>query len=57
MENKNMNPYMMNREDVAAIGIDLQEKLMPAMAGQEEVEANTVKFLEGCTVLSSSFRR
>ncbi len=45
-----MNPYMMNREDVAAIGIDLQENLMPAMAGQEEVEANTVKFLEGLKV-------
>lgn len=39
------------KEDTVLIGIDFQEKLMPAMKNNVELEASTVKLVKGCRIL------
>ncbi|MBR0597958.1 hydrolase [Clostridiales bacterium BAD-6] len=39
------------KEDAILVGIDFQERLMPAMKGNEELEATAVKLVKGCRIL------
>lgn len=41
----------LKKEDAVLVGIDLQERLMPAMKGGEELEAAVVKLIKGCRIL------
>ena len=41
----------LKKEDTILVGIDFQEKLMPAMKNNEEVEASAVKLVKGCRIL------
>ncbi len=46
-----MKKIRIDREDVVFVGIDFQEKLMPAMKNSEELEQQTVKLIKGLKVL------
>jgi Amidases related to nicotinamidase len=39
------------KEDAVLIGIDFQERLMPAMKNKEELELAAVKLIKGCRIL------
>lgn len=39
------------KEDAVLVGIDFQERLMPAMKGNEELSAAVVKLVKGCRIL------
>ncbi|MEL7654610.1 MAG: hydrolase [Bacillota bacterium] len=41
----------LKKEDAVLVGIDFQEKLMPAMKNNEEVVAAAVKLVKGCRIL------
>jgi nicotinamidase-related amidase len=41
----------LSRERTALVVIDVQERLMPAISGREEVERNIVRLIRGCAVL------
>lgn len=41
----------LRKEDAVLVGIDFQEKLMPAMKNNEEVVAAAVKLVKGCRIL------
>lgn len=41
----------LKQEDAVLVGIDLQERLMPAMNGGAEVEAAAAKLVKGCRIL------
>lgn len=41
----------LKKEDTVLVGIDFQEKLMPAMKNNQELEAAAVKLVKGCRVL------
>ena len=41
----------LKKENAVLVGIDFQEKLMPAMRNRDEVEASTVKLVKGCRIL------
>lgn len=41
----------LKKEDTVLVGIDFQERLMPAMKGNEELEAAAVKLVKGCRIL------
>jgi len=41
----------LRKEDAVLVGIDFQERLMPAMKDKEELEAAAVKLVKGCRVL------
>lgn len=41
----------LKKEDAILIGIDFQERLMPAMKGKEELEASVIKLIKGCRIL------
>ncbi len=41
----------LKKEDTVLVGIDFQERLMPAMKGNEELEAAIVKLVKGCRIL------
>lgn len=41
----------LKKEDTVLVGIDFQERLMPAMKGNEELEAAVVKLVKGCRIL------
>ena len=41
----------LNKKDTVLVGIDFQERLMPAMKGDEELEAAAVKLVKGCRIL------
>ena len=45
------NVLRLRKEDAVMVGIDFQERLMPAMKGNEELEAAAVKLIKGCRVL------
>jgi len=40
------------KEDAVLVGIDFQERLMPAMKNNEELEASVVKLVKGCRILN-----
>lgn len=46
-----MKSLLMKRENTILVGIDFQEKIMPAMRKHEELEETTIKLIEGCKVL------
>ncbi len=39
------------KEDAVLVGIDFQERLMPAMKGGDELEESVVKLIKGCRIL------
>ncbi len=39
------------KADAVLVGIDFQERLMPAMKGGEELETSAVKLVKGCRIL------
>ena len=41
----------LKKEDTVLVGIDFQERLMPAMYGKEELETVAVKLAKGCRIL------
>jgi len=41
----------LKKEDAVLVGIDFQERLMPAMKNREELEAVAVKLIKGCRIL------
>ena len=41
----------LKKEDAVLVGIDFQERLMPAMKNGDEVEAAAVKLVKGCRIL------
>jgi nicotinamidase-related amidase len=41
----------LRKEDTVLVGIDFQERLMPAMKGSDELEAAAVKLVKGCRIL------
>lgn len=41
----------LKKEDTVLVGIDFQERLMPAMKNNEELEAAAVKLVKGCRIL------
>jgi nicotinamidase-related amidase len=41
----------LKKEDTVLVGIDFQERLMPAMKDKEELEEAAVKLVKGCRVL------
>jgi nicotinamidase-related amidase len=41
----------LKKEDTVLVGIDFQERLMPAMKGSEELETAIVKLVKGCRIL------
>ena len=41
----------LKKEDAVMVGIDFQEKIMPAMKGREELEEAAVRLLKGCRIL------
>ena len=41
----------LKKEDAVLVGIDLQERLIPAMKGGEELIEACVKLVKGCRVL------
>lgn len=41
----------LKREDAVLVGIDFQERLMPAMKNGDEVEAAAIKLIKGCRIL------
>lgn len=41
----------LKKEDTVLVGIDFQERLMPAMKNKEELEAAAVKLVKGCRIL------
>ena len=41
----------LKKEDAVMVGIDFQERLMPAMKGNEELETAAVKLIKGCRIL------
>lgn len=41
----------LKKEDAILVGIDFQEKIMPAMKGKEELEEVAVKLVKGCRIL------
>lgn len=41
----------LKKSDTVLVGIDFQEKLMPAMKGKEELEETAVKLFKGCRIL------
>jgi len=45
------NILRLKKEDAVLVGIDFQERLMPAMKNNEELEAAAVKLVKGCRVL------
>ncbi len=46
------SPALMNRDDSALVVIDVQEKLMPLIAGQERIGWNIGRLLDGAKILS-----
>jgi nicotinamidase-related amidase len=50
MENYNMIKRL-KKDDAILVVIDFQEKLMPAMAGREEVEDKAARLIRGCREL------
>lgn len=42
---------LLTRDNTALVVIDLQERLMPAMSGKEELESQTVKLINGMNAL------
>lgn len=46
-----MKARRLDRDDVLGVGIDLQERLIPAMAGKEALEAAWVKWINGLRTL------
>ncbi|HVI40287.1 MAG TPA: hydrolase [Anaerovoracaceae bacterium] len=41
----------LKKEDAVLVGIDFQERLLPAMKNKEELEAAAVKLVKGCRIL------
>ena len=41
----------LRKEDAVLVGIDFQERIMPAMKDSGEMEAASVKLIKGCRVL------
>ena len=41
----------LKKEDTILVGIDFQERLMPAMKNNEELEKTAVKLVKGCRIL------
>lgn len=41
----------MKKEDAVLVLVDFQERLMPVMKGQDELEAAVIKLIKGCRVL------
>lgn len=41
----------LKKEDAVLVGIDFQERLMPAMKGNDELEEAAVKLVKGCRIL------
>lgn len=41
----------LKKEDTVLVGIDFQERLMPAMKGNEDLEEAAVKLVKGCRIL------
>lgn len=41
----------LKKEDTVLVGIDFQERLMPAMKNKEELEEAAVKLVKGCRIL------
>jgi len=41
----------LRKEDTVLVGIDFQERLMPAMKNNDEVEATAAKLVKGCRIL------
>jgi nicotinamidase-related amidase len=41
----------LKKEDAVLVGIDLQERLMPAMKGRAETEAAAARLIRGCRIL------
>lgn len=41
----------LKKEDAVLVGIDFQERLMPAMKNGDEVEAAAIKLVKGCRIL------
>ncbi len=46
-----MKKIRIDREEAIFVGIDFQEKLMPAMKNSEELEQQTIKLIKGLKVL------
>lgn len=41
----------LKKEDAVLVGIDFQERLMPAMRDREEVEEASIKLVKGCRIM------
>lgn len=46
-----MKPLRIRKEESILVLIDFQERLMPAMKGNEELEKAAVKLVKGCRIL------
>ncbi len=46
-----MKKLLVNKEDAILVGIDFQEKIMPAMRNCEELENAVIRLIEGCKVM------
>ena len=43
-----MKNFLMDKDNTVLVGIDFQEKLMPAMKNSDDVQDKTVKLIKGC---------
>ena len=46
-----MKNFLMDKDNTVLVGIDFQEKLMPAMKNSDDVQDKTVKLIKGCRTL------
>lgn len=47
-----MKGLKLKKEDAVFVGIDFQERIMPAMKNQDELEACAVKLIKGCRMMN-----
>ncbi len=50
-----MIPFRLRRETACMVMVDVQERLLPAISGAEEIRRNTVKLAAAAKVLSIPF--
>lgn len=46
-----MRTLKINKEDAVLVGIDFQERLMPAMKNSDELEQAVIKLVKGCRIM------
>jgi nicotinamidase-related amidase len=46
-----MKPLRINKEDAVLVVVDFQERLMPVMKDNKDLEKNAIKLIQGCKIM------